>query len=381
MARAYLTEKQMPRAFWFYAVTHAARMMNAIPISYQGQLASPFLLVHGVGHDERTWVPLFSLCFFHHERDGDVSRSHHQAHTMDGIVIGRSPTSNALLVYNPRNKKYYEPNDYRIDPYRLPGSAYPTLKYDGGLFVNLLRDDNPHFEEKYPPGTRVERTDPISNMLCSGTVMDIPFPLSSSLSSDDSTDLPYTILFDDGTTTTVPLSKMADLIPPPPLVSTSPNGVSALLPPFLQLNSKITYEHDGQYHKGYLGQHDGVYRFSFKSHVNKRKEDWGVPLPNLPSTWVDLCVEGILVPGHLSHSFLRSPTSDTPTTFDPVASFVSAVNLHRDCPPSLLKALADTHPDRQIWMDSFLEEKRGIQSLDTVGRTPTPSRSLPFVRS
>ena len=195
--------------------------------------------------------------------------------------------------------------------------------------------------------------------------MDIPFPLSSSLSSEDSTDLPYTILFDDGTTASVPLSKMADLIPPPPLVSTSHNGVSALLPPFLQLNSKITYEHDGQYHKGYLGQHNGVYRFSFKSHVNKCKEDWGVPLPNLPSTWVDLCVEGILVPGHLSHSFLRSPTSDTPTTFDPVASFVSAVNLHRDCPPSLLKALADTHPDRHIWMDSFLEEKRGIQSLDT----------------
>ena len=54
MARAYLTERQMPRAFWFYAVAHAARMMNAIPISYQGQLASPFLLVHGVGHDERT---------------------------------------------------------------------------------------------------------------------------------------------------------------------------------------------------------------------------------------------------------------------------------------------------------------------------------------
>jgi hypothetical protein len=211
MARAYLTKKKMPRAFWFYAVTHAARMMNAIPVSYQGQLASPFLLVHGVGHNERTWVPLFSLCFFHHERDGDVSRSHHQAHTMDGIVIGRSPTSNALLVYNPRNKKYYEPNDYRIDPYRLPGSAYPTLKYDGGLFVNLLRDDNPHFEEKYPPGTRVERVHPVSNMLCSGTVMDIPFPLSSSLSSDDSTDLPYTILFDDGTTCTVPLSKMADL--------------------------------------------------------------------------------------------------------------------------------------------------------------------------
>jgi hypothetical protein len=53
-----------------------------------------------------------------------------------------------------------------------------------------------------------------------------------------------------------------------------------------------------------------------------------------------------------------------PTTFDPVALFVSAVNLLWDCPPSLLKALADTHPDRDIWLESFFEEKHGIQNLD-----------------
>jgi hypothetical protein len=99
--------------------------------------------------------------------------------------------------------------------------------------------------------------------------------------------------------------------------------------------------------------------------MNKKKEEWGVPLPDLPSTWVDLCVEGILIPGHVLHSFIRSPSSSTPTTFDPVASFVSAVNLHRDCPPSLLKALADSDPDREVWLTSFLEEKQGIQGLDT----------------
>ena len=62
MACAYLTEKQMPRAFWFYAIVHSAHMMNAIPGKIHGRIMSPFLLVHGVGHDERTWIPLFSLC-------------------------------------------------------------------------------------------------------------------------------------------------------------------------------------------------------------------------------------------------------------------------------------------------------------------------------
>ncbi len=88
MACAYLTEKQMPRTFWFYSITHVARMMNAIPGKHSGCLASPFLLVHGMGHDEQTLVLLFSLAYFHHKKDGNVQRSKHQSHMMDGIVIG-----------------------------------------------------------------------------------------------------------------------------------------------------------------------------------------------------------------------------------------------------------------------------------------------------
>ncbi len=49
--------------------------MNLFPGKLKGRLASPFLLVHGVGHDERTWILLFSLCYFHHEKDGNLKRS------------------------------------------------------------------------------------------------------------------------------------------------------------------------------------------------------------------------------------------------------------------------------------------------------------------
>ena len=67
MSRAYLTEKQMPRSFWYYAIKHSARMMNMIPDKYKNKLASPFMLVHGVCQDQRTWLPLFLICYFHHE--------------------------------------------------------------------------------------------------------------------------------------------------------------------------------------------------------------------------------------------------------------------------------------------------------------------------
>jgi hypothetical protein len=91
MARAYLTEKQMPRSFWFYAIVYSARMMNAIPGKFGGKLASPFLLVHGLGHDERNWFPLFSVCYFHHGT----------AISLDPIA-SRTRWTASLLVVPPR---------------------------------------------------------------------------------------------------------------------------------------------------------------------------------------------------------------------------------------------------------------------------------------
>ena len=347
MSRAYLTEKQMPRTFWYYAVKHAARMMNMVPGRYNKKLASPFMLVHGVRPDPRTWLPIFSLCYFHHEKDSDASRSKNQAHTLDGIILGRSPTSNAILVYNPRNQRYYEPDSYKIDTYRLPSSVYPTIIYDGGLFVSLHRGDVPAISEPYPPGTRVEEpSSSVDSISRSGTVVDIPM--------DPTLTPQYLVQFDDGTTKSFPASKMASLIPPP---HPSSSDSSHLLPPFLRLNSKITFEHEGQYHKGFLSKTpDGPYCFIYKSHINKKQPDWSVPLPNLTTTWQDLCMDGILIPGHTSGSFLRDPSS---------ASFVSAASLLRECPRSLLSALAPTHPDRDTWLASFREEKDGIKSQDT----------------
>ncbi len=234
---------------------------------------------------------------------------------MDGVIVGWSPTSNALMVYNPCNHQYYKPDSYWIDSYRLPRSVYPTLRYDGGIFCSLLCNDDPLFEEKYNPGTKVERIDPKTNMLLAGTVMDIPFPFNP---SGDASIPNYATLFDNGSTASIPLEQMAGIIPSPPINVDDSDSAASLLPPLLWLNSKITVEHEGQYHKDFLGQRDGIYHFVFKSHINKRKEDWSVPLPNLPTTWMDLCIEGVLLPGHISHTFLLSLTSQQLFSFDPV---------------------------------------------------------------
>ncbi len=320
--------------------------MNMIPGRYNNKLASPFMLVHGVRPDPRTWLPIFSLCYFHHEKDSDASRYKTQAHTLDGIILGRSPTSNAILVYNPCNQRYYKPDSYKIDPHRLPSSVYPTITYDGGLFVSLHCNMTSTISEPYPPGTRiVEPGSSNDNILRLGTVVDIPM--------DPNLSPQYLIQFDDGTTKSIPASNMSSFIPKPRDLS---SDSSHLLPPFLRLNSKITFEHEGQYHKGYLLKTpDGPYCFSYKSHINKKQPDWTVPLPNLTSTWQELCMDGTLIPGHSSSSFLRERS----------ANFVSAATLLRECPRSLLSALDSTHPNCNTWLESFREEKDGIRSQDT----------------
>jgi hypothetical protein len=175
--------------------------------------------------------------------------------------------------------------------------------------------------------------------------MDIPL--------DPTTTPHYLIQFDNSTTSSIAASQMQSLIPKPNIDMLDS---SHLLPPFLHLNSKITFEHEGQYHKGFLTQSsNGVYCFSYKSYINKRHPDWSIPPPNLMSNWHKLCLEGVLVPGHTTHSFVCKS----------MANFVSAANLIWERPHSLFTALADKHPDRDIWMCRFWEEKNSIISMDT----------------
>ena len=190
-------------------------------------------------------------------------------------------------------------------------------------------------------------------MLLAGTVMDIPFPTAVADNNLSNSPRPYNVMFDNGMTTSIPLLDMSDLILEQPVNIDASNSQDYLLLPFLHLNSKNTYKHEGLHLKGFLGEQIKVYQFMFKSHVNKHKEDWGVNLPDLPFTWVDSCVEGVFVLGHVSHSCICSPLYPQTSTFYPIASFVSAVNLHCNCPPTLLNALVNSHPDSEVWLQSY----------------------------
>jgi len=75
--------------------------------------------------------------------------------------------------------------------------------------------------------------------------MDIPLQ-----SSPDGSTM-YQVLFNNGTSASLPLGDMASLIPRPPVSGNAPStsssdNDSSLLPPFLQVGSQITFEYDGE---------------------------------------------------------------------------------------------------------------------------------------
>ena len=121
-------------------------------------------------------------------------------------------------------------------------------------------------------------------------------------------------------------------------------------------------DHEGSFHKGFLTHSpDTGFRFIVKRNLRSTRIDFAVPLPNFKQSWSTLVGDNILLPGHSTvSSFLRSNTSNNA----PSANFVSAKQLLNPCPPSLLKALHPSNPDRDIWLQSYTEEKGGLEMLN-----------------
>ena len=156
MARAYITEKQVGREFWFFAILYAATMINQVPGRLGRKLTTPFELVHGVKPDSSAWFELFSVGYWNQSVHNDTQRSKIEDHSLDGIAVGRDDTSNTIVFYNPLTRSYYRPPAFRLDEGRLPVTNFPqSVRYDGGLTCGLFRNRTDPSPEPFPPGTRV----------------------------------------------------------------------------------------------------------------------------------------------------------------------------------------------------------------------------------
>jgi hypothetical protein len=89
MARSYIMEKQVGREFWFFAVRHAAMMLNQVPGRLGRKLTTPFELVYNKKPDAKTWFEVFSVGYFPIESKAGEAASASQSLSLDGIAVGR----------------------------------------------------------------------------------------------------------------------------------------------------------------------------------------------------------------------------------------------------------------------------------------------------
>jgi hypothetical protein len=227
-----------------------------------------------------------------------------------------------------------------------------------------LRNRTDPVPEPFPPGTRVEIE--IDGTKSKGTIQNVPLPfadigastiLSSSPSDTGDPKTTYTVLLDAGNTVEVLYEDLFDPITTKQATESDLPDAFSGLPVFLSNGSKVTLDHNGTFHKGFLHySREGGFQFQVKRNLRSTKVDFVVPLPDFKRTWSQLIGDNILLPGHSTvSSFLRPNSSNN----QPSANFVSAKNLLSPCPPSPLKAIHPSNPDRDVWLDSYNEEKGG----------------------
>jgi len=142
MARNWLSSADLPPSFWIYAVRRAAEVCNYFPTTLDdGLVTTPFELVHATKPDLRNLFKPFALAAVRRERVGNEKLGKFDSQSLPMITLGRCPTSNGLLFYNPVNCTFVSSIDYTFQPNVTSGSRF-GFKYIPGMFVYRLDETN-----------------------------------------------------------------------------------------------------------------------------------------------------------------------------------------------------------------------------------------------
>jgi hypothetical protein len=254
MARAFITDMQMPRSYWYWALRQAVQVANYIPGSVEGISTTPHELAHGVKPDLCVLFRMFSTGFFHHLRDGPQHRSGiSESKTMQGVAFDRCRKSDGMLFYCPLNKQIYTSSDYKLDEGRSTPNTF-NLQYDGGILIGLYNPQGPNNSiEPFPEGTSVSYPvkcphNPSQTITMRGTVISVPLsPSPSQLPANDTTSSPYIIQLIDGSIHQVSPEYLESITSER---SSSANKIK--FPSWLGNSQKVMYLHDGIYKKGFM---------------------------------------------------------------------------------------------------------------------------------
>jgi hypothetical protein len=253
MARAFITDMQMPKNFWYWALHQSIQVMNYIPCTVSGVFTTPHELVYGVKPDLRILFHLFSTGYFRKMKDSTLHHSGVSTSTsMQGIALGRYRKTGDMLFYSPHSKEIITSSDYKLDEGRHTPTAF-NLSYDGGIFVGLYNHNGSTSFEPYPEGTslfypiKLNQSDKHTTAM-RGTVISFPIPSpQSGLPVSDKEASPLVIRLIDGSIHRVSPDLMEQLV-----TTSSPTTNRIKFPSWLGNNQKVMYLKDGIYVKGVM---------------------------------------------------------------------------------------------------------------------------------
>ena len=138
---------------------------------------------------------------------------------MIGITVGRSTKTNALFIYNPITKQYYEPDMYKFDLSCHPCTKFPSqIHYDGGLHAELYHHSlTKNTPELYLLGMPLKT--PINKYDGNNYTTDIVVSTPIHYLEGNTMPYQYLIQIHDGSTFTKSLTKM-DVIADSPINKT-----------------------------------------------------------------------------------------------------------------------------------------------------------------
>jgi hypothetical protein len=321
MARNWLASAELPQSFWYYAVRRAAEVCNYFPITLEdGSLITPFELVHATKPDLRNLFKPFSLAAVRRERIGNDTLGKFESQSLPMITLGKCPTSNGLLFYNPVNCTFVSSIDYVFQPNTTSGSRF-GFKYIPGTFVYRLDETNTIYSPQFPleSNVLVNTHSPPHQ----GIIVGVPTYVKPDI---------YAVKFQDGTVAEYSLqSNVLEAVPSSPTPKTSvvlPDWIQVGAPATLFLHTMSKPNH-GRLHTNSTG--DWVFCKGNKSDLSK-----GIILPDLSADCYRLLESGQLFKGHTKFSRVYQACQQAHLT-DCVLRHISAHGLQSLIPPSSLK--------------------------------------------
>jgi hypothetical protein len=313
-----------------------------------GDIITPFELVHHQKPDLRVLFKMFSLAAVHRERQGDCRIQKFESQSIPMIAVGRCQNSNGLQFYNPANGTFVSSIDYKLQPIVTSGVKF-GYAYQPGTFIY-------HLDETTTMHTPTFSLDPKVYVHTHSpphlaTVIGIP--------TYECPDV-YTVSFSDGSI--AEYSESSRLLEAAPTISPI---VPVLLPHWLKYDVNVTLFLSDMSKP----RHGKLFRDSNHQWIfcPGKTIDWtkGITLPDISASIQSLLDTGQLFKGHKKFNKVYQAHSQIQLE-DSVLRHVSAHGLQSLLAPTSLHKHATFSPrDKVIWDSAYDEEYDGLNNLPT----------------